>query len=559
MNMKLKQVVEEVKKGSIVLPDFQRNFVWGPEDVRQLLVSIFGGYFIGSLLFLDSLYNENIPFAVRLIRGVESITHSNKISNLVKIVLDGQQRITALFYAFYSPKVPINPTKKHPHIFYIDILRALDLFKIEKKKSENNLDYGWDDIIYTISLANKKKIKEYANSKYVIPVSSFYDLNELVRIFNNDDKINIADLVEFHNRVIENYEIHIVSLPKDTTLDKIVETFERLNKTGMPLSIFDLATARLYKYNINLRNLLKDAGKKFSFVDALKPETILKVITLIREREPARRNLLEIDHNDFEIDWWRACEFLEKAYIKITDIKDGYGVVDFKKWAPYSSIIVPVAALLEFLNKNHLEDVSSYSKIDIFYWTSVFSNHYEHSVDSITYSDYKSMKKWINTDKMPEFIKNFDVNSVDLDVSTASSAIFRGIINLIVLKGAYDFKTGQPPQFAIPQSKIQIDHIFPKSIYGNYKDKDGNIIDIDQIANRTLITTNQSKSNKKPSEYFSDLLRQHGRDKLIEILSTHIIPEEGLDYLLQDDLENFLAVRKKAIKKEIIKRINEGV
>jgi len=44
-----------------------------------------------------------------------------------------------------------------------------------------------------------------------------------------------------------NYQIHIVSLPRDTDLEKIVETFERINRTGEPLSIFELLTARLKK------------------------------------------------------------------------------------------------------------------------------------------------------------------------------------------------------------------------------------------------------------------------------------------------------------------------
>jgi len=39
-------------------------------------------------------------------------------------------------------------------------------------------------------------------------------------------------------------------------MEKIVETFERTNRTGKPLSVFDLTVARVYKYNINLRDLL---------------------------------------------------------------------------------------------------------------------------------------------------------------------------------------------------------------------------------------------------------------------------------------------------------------
>jgi len=43
--------------------------------------------------------------------------------------------------------------------------------------------------------------------------------------------------------------------------------------------------------------------------------------------------------------------------------------------------------------------------------------------------------------------------------------------------------------------------------------------------NQTLITTNQSKFNKRPSEYFRERLKEHRREKLEEILKSHIIYE----------------------------------
>lgn len=105
---------------------------------------------------------------------------------------------------------------------------------------------------------------------------------------------------------------------------------------------------------------------------------------------------------------------------------------------------------------------------------------------------------------------------------------------MIVLNGALDFKTGQPPQFG--KEKIQDDHIFPKSVYKDHR-----------IANRTLISTNAEKSDKKPSEYFKQKLDEHGKEKLKMILESHIIPEDALDYLLSDDVQNFIERRKQAI------------
>lgn len=531
MSIKLRELLKDTYNGKIVLPDFQRSFVWGPEDVRELLVSVFGGYFIGSMLFLESTRDE-APFALRLVEGVKKVNPDAKVQYSIKVLLDGQQRTTALFYAFYAPEIPLNG-RKYPHRFYVDIQKALN--------------GEWDDAIIGVSTADKRRLSEVKKNKYMVPVSEFKSLETLVERFGDVEDIPIRSLIKLYNSVME-YEIHVITLPSDTSLDKIVETFERLNKTGMPLSTFDLATARLYKYGINLRDMLNSAREQYEFVRFIPPEWILKVIALIRGKEPRRKNLLELDHGNFEEEWNRACEALELAYRRITDIRNGYGVLDFKKWAPYTTLIVPIAVMLDYLRNSHKESPTNYAKVDAFYWATVFGGRYDQAVDSKSFSDFMDFVEWVETGKVPEFIERFTVEDIDLDVSSMNSAIFKGVLSLIVLNGALDFKTGQPPQFELYRSKVQVDHIFPRSIYKE-----------DRITNRTIITTNQSKSNKKPSEYFSERIQKLGREKVEEILRTHLIPPEGLDALLRDDIETFMELRKRAIIEEIGRRIRAGI
>jgi len=77
--MKVEDLVKSVKNGDIVLPDFQRSFIWEPEDVRELLVSVLGNYFIGSMLILEHFRDES-PFALRLVEGVKRVNEGAKIS-----------------------------------------------------------------------------------------------------------------------------------------------------------------------------------------------------------------------------------------------------------------------------------------------------------------------------------------------------------------------------------------------------------------------------------------------------------------------------------------------
>jgi len=526
--MEVRELLDKVYNGEIVLPDFQRSFIWYPEDVRELIVSVLGGYFVGSMLTIGPISKEESPFALRLIEGVKEVNEDAKVKPVVTILLDGQQRTTALFYALYEPDIPLKD-RKYPHRFFVDLKKAL----------EGN----WDDAVIAVSVADKTRLNKISKGQEIIPLSLFRNSKELTKKFKDHPRFEeIYDLAhDFLSR-----KLHIVNLSwenSDDGIEKIVETFERINRTGVPLSVFDLLTAKLYKHEINLRDLLENFRKRYSFLkdDKMDPIFVLKVIALMRGKEPKRKNILGLEANSFIEDWETACKSLEYAYQRYLDTKDGYGVLDFKKWAPYSTMIAPLAAMIWYLKKNGIESKINYDKIDKWYWVSAFSNRYDQAVDSKSYSDFRAIVEWIETGKEPEFIKKFNSEDVNFDVDKQSSATYRAIMNLIVLRGAYDFKTGQPPQFE--RSKIQDDHIFPRSIFNE-----------NRILNRTLITTNQSKINKRPSEYFRERIMELGEKKVKEILESHLIPPEALDALLEDDLERFMELRKEAILDEIRRR-----
>jgi len=195
--------------------------------------------------------------------------------------------------------------------------------------------------------------------------------------------------------------------------------------------------------------------------------------------------------------------------------------------------------MLHYLEVTNRKIEKNYEKINRWYWSAVFSNRYDQAADSKAWTDLELIKKWtIGDTNIPDFILKFDPNTTELDTEKQSSAIYRGIMNLVVLAGALDFKTGQPPQF--DKLKIQDDHIFPKSIY-----------DYHMVSNRTLIATNSEKGNAKPSVYFSQKLKEHGKTKILSILRTHLIDDTSLNYLLNDNLDKFVETRKNAIVDEI--------
>src|SRR5438093_13648282 len=91
----LPEILEEIDTGLVGLPDFQRDFDWTKNDVVSLLVTVLKGWPAGSLLLM---HGRAKFFEVRGLEGGPE----PKRTKLRYTVLDGQQRLTALYQAVYD-------------------------------------------------------------------------------------------------------------------------------------------------------------------------------------------------------------------------------------------------------------------------------------------------------------------------------------------------------------------------------------------------------------------------------------------------------------------------
>src|SRR5690606_18846924 len=135
-NQQLMDLISYARKGKIVLPQFQRNFVWGRDDITSLLVSILEGHFIGSFLLLRTDV-DNLPFAMRTIQGVD--INSDQIRP-EWMILDGQQRLTSLHYVFAAPEIALRWTK-YPYRFFLN-LRSVTAGDYDEAVTSERVDYA---------------------------------------------------------------------------------------------------------------------------------------------------------------------------------------------------------------------------------------------------------------------------------------------------------------------------------------------------------------------------------------------------------------------------------
>lgn len=131
-------LVRETRAGKLVLPTFQRGFVWEESDVIALLDSLYRGYPIGTLLLWENWTASD--------RRTKAFTGCAPASPTATLVLDGQQRIQAMIHATEKNSgyafdlagdkfVRVNPatasTNFIPCHLFVDWLNFMDHFKAE--------------------------------------------------------------------------------------------------------------------------------------------------------------------------------------------------------------------------------------------------------------------------------------------------------------------------------------------------------------------------------------------------------------------------------------------
>ncbi len=82
---RLSTLLDEIDSGVVLLPEFQRGYVWNRDQVRGLMRSLYRAYPVGGLLVWETT-SENIP-----------VGGAAAGSGARQMLLDGQQRVTSMY------------------------------------------------------------------------------------------------------------------------------------------------------------------------------------------------------------------------------------------------------------------------------------------------------------------------------------------------------------------------------------------------------------------------------------------------------------------------------
>lgn len=246
-------ILDRIKSGRILIPKFQRDFVWNTKQILDLLDSILKGFPIGSLILWTP---ELVQFkTIDCIEGVEvaSSLNSGKLEDMCYI-LDGRQRITALIASLFDEG---NFAKD----FFVNL---------EDMKCFRQTRFNRDCLS---NLALSEAFDTYALVGYLERLKGS-DLPEVV-------KLKYADKAKLVNKILQSYELGYINV-KGGTIEEAVEIFSRLNSKGTGISMDYMIQA--LAYNVDSEFLfgqaitkVKNGLAEYNFAD-ISRDLILKCV-----------------------------------------------------------------------------------------------------------------------------------------------------------------------------------------------------------------------------------------------------------------------------------------
>jgi hypothetical protein len=510
-------LVEQAHAGGICLPNFQRDFVWTREEVADLVRSIVRGYFIGSLLLLRC-DKANPPFAPIFLRGSKP-AHREPRPEL--LVLDGQQRLSSLIYALTAPDLSLKDSSQRRWFFL-----NLDLLLTEPDN---------DDVVFDRARRELRGL-DSRNTQYqqrilpcteLLAASAFYNWRDGYDDWSRDNSPGDHDQYRSTWRdawtavvtAFQTFEAPLVELPEvddsdNESIGRVCAIFEKLNSTGVDLSVYDLLTARLYRSGIRLHDLWAEACKTHTRLRAWSKGKadehkfgvlVLRTLALLRGLDPKPRILIDLAPADFEKDWRRATAAIERALELITHVgPDGFGVFA-EKWLPGFGLIPILAALRAEIDARKLGEQER-ADLRRWYWCNVFMERYSSAVESKSRKDYLEMTRhWFESGPEPEVFREAQnwIGAPGFRIrgsASYASAVYSGVFCLLAIRNARDWRRGED----IRLQELQDHHIFPQA----YLKRHGvtRRVDVNTIANRTLISdeTNGKIKDKAPADYLKD-------------------------------------------------------
>ena len=584
-NYTVETLLSDIKSGNIAIPEMQRPFVWDSSKVRDLVDSLYKGFPVGYIIVWQ---NPD----VKLKDGTKSIGK--------KVLIDGQQRITAMAAAIVGQEV-LDDHYKWKRI-------AIAFNPLEEKFEVSN----------NAILKSAKWIPDIA--PVLEPAfDSFSFVMEYCQKNEIEDQMPQVNKIINHLRSIQNNSLGVITLDSRLDIDSVTDIFIRINSKGVVLSQADFAMSKIssnetYGGNITRKTIdyfchllespedLKDiknndrafaalpefdaikwaASKndpiyKTSYTDILRVAFTYKfkrgrladLVSLLSGRDFETREFkVEIEEDSFAQLHEAVLQAVNQTnYERYLMIVRSAGIV--RKSLVRSQNVLNFGYALYLALRERKIDSNTIEKI-VRRWIalSILTGRYSASPESSF--DY-DIKRFFAYDDPMEYLKLteagelsdafWDVNLVQrLNTSVASSPYFN--MYLVAQVKAHDrgFLSAQVDVESMLENRGDIHHLFPKNYLTKHSIPQAQY---NQIANYVFLQQeiNIKIGDKAPASYMTEVYEQcrtkqpvYGcitdEDELHCNLAQNCIPD-GFEGMSIGDYDRFLEERRKLMAQKI--------
>lgn len=545
------------KRGELRLPEIQRHYVWRATRVRDLLDSLYRGYPSGSILMWET--DEAVPT-----RDTAVVQQTGAFAGR-KLLLDGQQRLTSL-----TAVINGEPVKVRGRVKPIDILFNLEhregppleaseveedvgsLFTPDDEESdeaeengdgENAVAERFKHFTFVVASRAIQAQPHWVSVSEVFKSSKDFDILKKVGITSMDDPRlqKYSDRLQRLRKIREyNYVVHV--LEREMNYQEVTEIFVRVNSLGAKLRSSDLALAQITSRWQNLLKQLEafqeECERSWFTIDL---GQLVRAIVVFATKQCLFHNVGRIPVVELERGWEEAKEGLRFA---INFLRTNACIEDESLLS--SPMFIHVLAAVSRVKDNKLTQAEQQG---LLHWLLVANarGHFSRgSTETLLNEDLAIIFRTGDIAALMGPVKRqfgrLDIEPSDLANRGANSPLFSLAYLALKAGGAKDWFSGLGLSLT-HQGRlhfIQWHHIIPKSLLkGRYETGE-----INEIANMAFITgqTNRRISNKEPSAYLADIVKEQGQ----QALDAQFVPKDPA--LLQlDNYREFLRVRREAL------------
>ncbi|MCF8062739.1 MAG: DUF262 domain-containing protein [Deltaproteobacteria bacterium] len=224
--MNILDFVRKLTQGAFLIPSFQREFVWDPEDIIKLWDSIYRFYPVGSILYWKTDISLHIH---RKLGGWILPEDDRGVSRGEEervYILDGQQRATSLLVSLLGRQTGIRGRSAFDGSLYFDAATATFFFAKAFERRRREVD-----------------------ERFLIPLGDLLESHSAFRASIDDRAGNdqaVRDNLLQLSRVFTDYNLSFICI-RGFDIPAVREIFERINQEGKGLNSMDLMIARTFR------------------------------------------------------------------------------------------------------------------------------------------------------------------------------------------------------------------------------------------------------------------------------------------------------------------------